>query len=123
MWNILGYSPKHKLLPVEDRTLKCMHARESKEEELWIANFGETLFEYSTLQNTNSLIRQFPFLERENIYVVTLYGNDACVLSLNCYALTMQSILPYCHFLLFFEFIQSIIFSCSYDIFLIMYKS
>lgn len=51
MNHLLGYSPKHKLLALGDRTLKTMHDRESQEEKLWMNCFGESLFEYSSLQS------------------------------------------------------------------------
>jgi hypothetical protein len=50
MTTILGVVPRHKLLPLEKRTLVFMQNRETKEEQMWMKEFGESLFEYASVQ-------------------------------------------------------------------------
>jgi hypothetical protein len=49
MQYVLGYSPKHKLLAKEDRNAHFLNERESKEERVWMQEFGESLFVYASL--------------------------------------------------------------------------
>lgn len=48
MHALLGHVPAHKLLAVDDRTLHKMNCRDDADEALWMKEFQESLFSYST---------------------------------------------------------------------------
>jgi len=55
MNNILGYSPKHKLLEEKDRTLVFFNDRDDTQEKMWKENFGESLFNYATINDKSKI--------------------------------------------------------------------